>query len=96
MSTLTLLECRLDRSVARVELVLSAFEPRAHEWPPPSKRAGNFNAANWSQPERKFKMIDLSRGAECARPNSDYHRTGLDEGDTLVPRSHAQHTSARS
>ena len=95
-STLTLLECRLDRSVARVALVLCAFEPRANDWPPLSKSADNFNAANWSQPERKLKMIDLSRGAECARPNSDYHRTGLDEGDTLMPRSHAQRTSARS
>ena len=96
MSTLTLLECRLDRSVARVELVLSAFEPRANDWPLLSKRAGNFNAANWSQQERQFKVVDVSRGAECAHPNSDHYPAVLDEGDTLVPRSHAQRTSARS
>ena len=96
MSTLTLLECRLDRSVARVELVLSAFEPRANDWPPLSKRACNFNVADWGQQERQFKVVDVSRGAECAHPNSDYHPAVLDEGDTLVSRAHAQRTSARS
>ena len=96
MSTLTLLECRLDRSVARVELVLSAFEPRANDRPPLSKRVCNFNAADCGQQERQFKVVEVSRGAECAHPNSDYHPAVLDEGDTLVPRAHAQRMSARS
>jgi len=50
--SLTLPECRIDRSIARVELVSSPFEPRPNNRPPLSKGAGNFNAADWDPQER--------------------------------------------
>ena len=76
--------------------MLSAFKPRANDWPPLSKRAGNFNAADWGPQEQQFKVVEVSRGAECARLDSDYNPVVLDESDSLVPRAHTQRTPARS